>query len=81
MRPLPPGVRRTAGRWGATVLCPTGTALFVDGQQVATGTAASVTTASLYVRLAWDSLAGWPSAPANTFFAGSLAHASLCPGA
>lgn len=73
-----PGTYRD-GAWhlATAVVTASGTALYVDGQSVATGPAASASATGLYVRLAWDSLATWPGAPADSWFAGSLAHASV----
>ena len=62
----------------AATLGSAGMTLVVDGARA--GTDGTVTTAANYTgywRMAYDSLAGWPSAPTSSFFAGSLDEARV----
>jgi signal peptidase I len=69
------------GRWHlvtATFSAGTGMRLYVDGAVVAAGTAAtSAENFTGYWRIGYDNLAGWASAPASPWFAGSLAQVSV----
>jgi len=61
----------------ATFSAGTGMRLYLDGQLVASN--AAVTSAqsySGYLRIGYDNLTGWASAPTSSFFAGSLDEAS-----
>jgi len=68
------------GNWhlaDATFSPTTGMKLYLDGAAVAGN--AAVTAAgnySGYIRIGYDTLAGWPSAPTSSYFGGSLDEAS-----
>ena len=62
------------------VLSSSGMTLYVDGYPVATLATTTSTTAGSgtgYPRIGSDSLAGYPGAPVNSSFAGSIAHVGL----
>ena len=63
------------GQWhlaDATFSTGTGMRLYLDGQLVASSALASVQSYSGYLRIGYDSLSGWASAPTSNFLAGSL---------
>lgn len=49
-----------------------GMRLYVDGVEVATSTVTATTTYAGRLRVGYDALTGWPSAPTSNFFAGTL---------
>lgn len=61
-----------------------GMTLYVDGTAVASGTDATALNAQTSYagtwRIGWDNLDDWPNRPANRYFTGSLAHASVYSG-
>lgn len=83
-----PGTKKTItsvlsfndGIWhhAAATLGAAGMKLIVDGAVVASdGTATSAGAYTGYWRIGYDSLAGWPSAPTSSFFAGSIDQARV----
>jgi signal peptidase I len=68
------------GRWhlaDATFSTSTGMRLYLDGQLVASnGTATSMLSYSGYLRIGYDDLSGWASAPTSNFLAGSVDEAA-----
>ena len=71
------------GQWhyvAGTMSSTTGTVLYVDGAQVATDAATTTIRPYLgYWRLAGDTLAYLPAAPASPYFAGSIADVAVYP--
>ena len=72
----------TDGAWhhvAATFSTRTGLALYLDGRRVGTDSSVSSAQASDgYWRLGYDTIgSGWPSAPANPYFSGSLRYAAV----
>ena len=70
------------GAWHLAVgtLGPAGLGFYVDGARI--GLRPEVTTAEQitgFWRLGFDTLGGWPGAPGNSYFTGSLAHAAVYP--
>jgi Concanavalin A-like lectin/glucanases superfamily len=68
------------GQWhlAAASLSAAGMLLYLDGDLVASNPAATTARAfSGYVRIGYDSLAGWPDRPTSDYFTGSLAYADV----
>ena len=61
----------------AATLGPGGTNLYIDGQPVAANATTTAAAYTGYWRLGYDDLAGWPSAPTSSYFAGSLDEAKI----
>jgi hypothetical protein len=67
------------GQWhlaDATFSTGTGMRLYLDGQLVASSALTSVQSYSGYLRIGYDTLSGWTSAPTSNFFAGSVDEAA-----
>ena len=67
------------GKWHHAVatLGTAGSALYVDGARVATSSTTATGTYTGYVRVAYDNLSGWPSAPSTSYFKGTLDDVAL----
>ncbi|MGY1841594.1 MULTISPECIES: LamG-like jellyroll fold domain-containing protein [unclassified Modestobacter] len=61
----------------ATFSAASGMRLYVDGAQVATGTAPAAEAITGYWRIGHDNMNTWPSAPTSRYFSGALAHVSI----
>ncbi|MGY1748558.1 LamG-like jellyroll fold domain-containing protein [Modestobacter sp. SYSU DS0511] len=61
----------------ATFSAGDGLRLYVDGAQVARGSATGAEPFTGFWRIGFDNLNTWPSAPTSRYFAGSLAHVSI----
>ncbi|MCU1607056.1 MAG: C-terminal target protein [Modestobacter sp.] len=62
----------------ATFSAATGMRLYVDGALVGSSTATTLAENTTgYWRIGYDNIGGWPSGPTSSWFAGSLAQASV----
>jgi hypothetical protein len=74
------GVNYADGAWhhAAATLSPAGMVLYVDGAVVARDTATTTAQGITgYWRIGYDSVFGWPSAPSNPSFTGSMRFAAV----
>ncbi len=56
-----------------------GTRLYVDGQQVGSNATSTAETGTGYWRIGGGNLNGWPDAPANTYYAGTIDEFAVYP--